>query len=192
VRTDDFVAVDMHVAFPFFNIAVPLRPVVDASDPMLEAISEFFEPDDDDTPFLVYSATPMPWIADRGWTLMGHPPFMLRPADPAEVPTPDGLEIVEVRDAVALEQFDATMVEAYPVPELAGRRTFRPGLLDLEGWHMFLGILDGKPVGTAAAHVTSTLVDVEWISTHPRARGKRIGEALTWAATLATPSCPPC
>lgn len=190
IRTDEFVAFDSHTAFPFFNIAVPLRPIVDVNDRLLDEIAEFFAPDDDDTPFLVYQATPMPWLGDRGWTLMGHPPLMLRPAGPADVPAPAGLEVVEVHDEQTLEAFDRTMVEAYPLPELSGRRNFRPELLDLEGWHMWVGMLDGEPVGTAAAHVADTLVDVEWISTQPSARGKRVGEALTWAATLADPDLP--
>jgi len=63
-------------------------------------------------------------------------------------------------------------------------------VLDLEGWRMWLGVVDGEPVGTAAAHVTDTLVDVEWISTKEAYRGRRIGEALTWAATLAAPELP--
>ena len=82
------------------------------------------------------------------------------------------------------------MIEAYPVPGVQGRRMFHAGLLELPGWHMWLGMLDGEPIGTAAAHVTDTLVDIEWISTMPSARGKRVGEALTWAATLAAPDRP--
>ena len=189
-RTDDFVAIDGHSPFPFFNVAVPLRPIVDPADTVLDEIAAQFTPDNEGTPFLIYSGTPMPWLGDRGWTPMGHPPVMLRPAGPADVPAPAGLEIVEVRDDATLEIFDRTMVEAYPVPEVAGGRNFGVGLLDLAGWHMWLGTLDGEPVGTAAAHVTDSLVDVEWISAMPRARGKRIGEALTWKATLAAPELP--
>jgi GNAT superfamily N-acetyltransferase len=189
-RTAEFVAFDSHVPFPFMNIAVPLRPIVDAADPLIDEIATFFAPDDDSTPFLIYSALPVPSLTDRGWVLMGHPPFMLRPPAPADVPRPDGLEIVEVHDDAALEAFDRAMVDAYPIPELVGRRTFHAGLLELPGWHMWLGLLDGEPVGTAAAHVTESLVDVEWISNHPRARGRRIGEALTWAATLIAPDLP--
>lgn len=190
LRTREFVAFDTHTPFPFFNGAVPLRPIHDARDPMLDEISEFLEPDEENTPFLIYSGTPLPDLRSRGWTLMGHPPFMLRPAGPADVPAPDGLEIVEVRDAETLEAFDRTLVEAYPVPPLRGRRTFWPGILELPGWHMWLGLLEGQPVGTAAARVTESLVDVEWISTMPSARGRRIGEALTWTATLAAPELP--
>jgi hypothetical protein len=121
---------------------------------------------------------------------MGHPPLMLRPAAPAEVPSPPGLEIVEVRDEEALARFDETMIAAYPVPEMAGRRQFGPGVLDADGWHMWLGMVGDEPAGTAAAHVTDAFVDVEWISLHEGHRGKRIGEALTWAATLVRPDLP--
>ena len=190
VRTAEFVAFDSNVPFPFMNCAVPLRPIVDAADPLLDEIAAFFEPDDEDTRFLLYSLTPTPSLAARGWTLMGHPPLMLRPLGPAEAPKPDGLEIVKVTDPDMLATFDATMVAAYPVPPLQGRRTFGEGLLDLASWHMWLGRLDGEAVGTAAAWVTDTHVDVEWISTMPSERGKRVGEALTWAATLAAPDKP--
>jgi acetyltransferase (GNAT) family protein len=190
LRTPDFVAFDTHTPFPFFNGAVPLRPIHDPNDPMLDEIDAFLPPDEENTPFLIYSGTPLPDLRGRGWTLMGHPPFMLRAAGPADVPKPEGLEIVEVRDAETLEVFDRTLVEAYPVPPLRGRRTFHPGIIDMPGWHMFLGLLDGEPVGTAAARVADTLVDVEWISTMPSARGRRIGEALTWAATFAAPELP--
>ena len=66
-----------------------------------------------------------------------------------------------------------------PVPEFSET----PGELPT-GWRLWLAVLDGEPVGTAAAHVTDAFVDVEWISLRPEARGRRIGEALTWKATL--------
>jgi hypothetical protein len=39
-------------------------------------------------------------------------------------------------------------------------------------------------------HVHGGLNDVEWISTRPEARGRGIGAAVTWAATLADPALP--
>ena len=188
-RTDEFVAYDSHAPFPFVNVAVLLRPVHDADDSVLDEITDFFEPDDG-TPFLVWSATPTPSFEARGWSLMGHPPLMLRPSGPADVPRPEGLDIVDVRNDQTLARFDQTMIESYPVPEMEGRRQFNEGVLDAHGWHMWLGMVDGRPVGTAAAHVTDAFVDVEWISTHADFRGRRIGEALTWAATLVAPDRP--
>jgi len=190
VRTAEFVAFDSNVPFPFMNCAVPLRPIHDPADPLLDEITEFFAPDDEGTPFLLYSLTPVPSLESRGWMLMGHPPLMFRPVGSADVPAPIGLEIVKVTDPALLATFDTTLVEAYPVPPLRGRRTFREGLLDIPTWNMFLGRIDGEPVGTAGAWVTDAHVDVEWISTMPSARGKRVGEALTWAATLTAPEKP--
>jgi GNAT superfamily N-acetyltransferase len=189
-RGPDFVAFDSGAPFPFVNAAVLLRPVQDPDDPVLDEIASFFAADEDDTPFLVWSATPMPSLAARGWSLMGHPPLMLRPAGPATVPTPDGVEIVRVQDEETLARFDTTLIEAYPVPEMRGRRQFARGVLDAPGWHMWLATVDGRGVGTAAAHVTGAFVDVEWVSLRPEHRGRRIGEALTWTATLVAPELP--
>jgi hypothetical protein len=189
-RSAELVAFDSHSPFEFFNVAVPLRPLHSPDDPLVDEIAEFFAPDDENTPFLIYCGTPTPDLRSRGWTLMGHPPCMLRPAAPVTPPAPEGLEILEVRDESTLEVVDRTLVEAYPIPQLRGRRTFSPGLLDVPGFRVWLGVLDGEPVGTAAAHVSDALVDVEWISTKSSARGRRIGEALTWAATLAAPELP--
>ncbi len=189
-RSSDFVAFDSGAPFPFVNAAVLLRPVHDPDDPLFDEITAFFATDAGDTPFLVWSATPTPSLAARGWTLMGHPPLMVRPAGPAEVPTPEGVEIVPVHDPESLAAFDTTLIEAYPVPEMRGRRHFGDDVVDAPGWHMWLAMADGRPIGTAAAQVTESFVDVEWISLRPEHRGKRVGEALAWAATLAEPSLP--
>jgi GNAT superfamily N-acetyltransferase len=190
VRTPDFAACDAHMPFAFSNAAVLLRPIHEPDDPVIDALAAFFAPDDERTPFLVWSATPTPSFAGRGWSLIGHPPLMLRPALPAQPAAPDGISIVEVTTAEQLAVFDATVVEAFPVPEMAGRRMFPDGVLAAPGWRTWLGLMDGKPVGTAAAHVSDAFVDVGWISTHPDARGRGVGEAMTWTATLAAPEKP--
>jgi hypothetical protein len=189
-RTDELVMMDAHEPSPFSNVATLLRPVLDPSDPIIDEIARFYAPDDEGTPFLVWSPTPTPSFAARGWSLVGHPPLMVRAPGPADVPEPEGLEIVEVRDAEALAAFDRTMVEAFPVPEMAGRRLFADGVLGTPGWSMWLGVVDGEPIATAAAHVTDSIVGVEWISTVAAHRGRGIGEALTWKATLAQPELP--
>lgn len=86
--------------------------------------------------------------------------------------------------------FQETIIDAYPVPGMRGRTIFGEGVFDAPGWRMWLGLLDGQPIGTAAAYVTDAFVDVEWISARAEARGRCIGEALTWAATLAEPGLP--
>jgi hypothetical protein len=190
MRTEAFVAYDSHVPNLWQNIAVLLHPVVDPKDPVLDELRAFFAPDEEQTAFLLMSATHTPNLAARGWTPLGHPPLMMRPPAPATPPAPDGLEIVEVRDAETLTTFNETMIAAFPVPEMQGRRGYERPIVDVDGYRMWLGRLDGEPVGTSAAHVTDTFVDVEWISVMPNARGRHVGEAMTWKATLARPEVP--
>lgn len=141
---------------------------------------------------LLLSAFPTPDLRRDGLHLVGHPPFMVRPAGgvaPAPVP---GLEVRPVTDAATLEMFERTLIEGYPVPDMdAGNvpTLFPPGYLDGTS-HAFLGLVDGVPVGTSASHVAAGVNHVEFIATLPEARGRGIGAALTWAATVARPDLP--
>jgi hypothetical protein len=54
----------------------------------------------------------------------------------------------------------------------------------------WVGYLDGRPVACSGAHVTDACVDVEYVACHEAARGRGIGAALTWRATLADPTKP--
>jgi GNAT superfamily N-acetyltransferase len=143
-------------------------------------------------PFLLWGGFPIPDLSERGWGLMGHPPLMLRPAGGDLPPVPDGLEITPVHTVDELEEFTTTLVEAFPVPELAGLPLggYGPALLDVDGWNLWVGRIDGRAVATAAAWVHGGLVDVEWISARPETRGRGVGAAVTWAATMADPARP--
>jgi hypothetical protein len=94
-----------------------------------------------------------------------------------------------VRTVDDLEQFTTTLIEAFPVPELVGLPLggYGPALLDVDGWNLWVGRIDGRPVATAAAWVHGGLVDVEWISARPETRGRGVGAAVTWRATMADP-----
>jgi hypothetical protein len=192
VRTDRFVAVDGTTPFPFQNCAVPLRPFGEGEVPDLLAEIEAFYGSRPGGPYLLWCGFPTPALADRGWQLMGHPPLMFRPPGGEATTLPAGLEIVEVRTAAEVEEFATTMVEAYPVPELAGvpYGGFGPGLVDIPGWRMWIGRLDGRPVTTSAGHLHAGVNDVEWIANRPEARGRGIGAAMTWLPTLTDPTLP--
>src|SRR5262249_8553047 len=131
-------------------------------------------------------------LSDRGWTLIGHPPLMLRPVGGEAPPLPEGLEIGPVRAVDDLDQFTTTLVEAFPVPELESLPLGGdgPARLGVDGWHMGVGRIDGRPVATAAAWVRGGVVGVEWISARPETRGVGVGAAVTWAATMSDPTRP--
>jgi hypothetical protein len=192
VRTDRFVAIDAGTPFSWQNCVVPLRPF--GSDEVGDVIGEaeaFFRAREGG-PFLLWGGFPIPDLSERGWGLMGHPPLMLRPAGGDLPPVPGGLEITPVRTVDELEEFTTTLVEAFPVPELAGLPLggYGPALLDVDGWNLWVGRIDGRAVATAAAWVRGGLVDVEWISARPETRGRGVGAAVTWAATMADPTRP--
>jgi hypothetical protein len=45
-------------------------------------------------------------------------------------------------------------------------------------------------VATSAAYVHDGMTDVEWVSSRPETRGRGVGAAVTWAATLVDPALP--
>jgi hypothetical protein len=192
MRTDRFLAIDATTPFPWQNCVVPLRPFgTDEVDDVIGEAEAFFRARDGG-PFLLWGGFPIPDLSGRGWTLMGHPPLMLRPAGGEAPPLPEGLEIVAVRTVEDLEAFITTLVDAFPLPELAGLPLggYTEAVLDVDGWNLWLGRIDGRPVATGAAWVHGGIVDVEWISARPETRGRGVGAAITWAATMTDPSRP--
>jgi hypothetical protein len=172
----------------FDNAAVLRRPL--SNDELSEAIDTahvFFPPD---RPWLLLSAWPLPDLAEAGLSLMGHPPFMMRPAgDPANRREgPEGFEIRPVTPDDAAT-FGVTLEAGFGMPG-AATSPWSDGRLFADDVKAHIGYLDGEPVGTAAAFLAHGIVDVEMISCVERCRGKGIGEALTWKATLANPSQP--
>lgn len=188
-RWDDAAAADAGSPVFFDNMAVLLRPpaYTDLAD-VLTRLDGFYAAG---THVSLLSAWPTPDLAtvSPGWELMGHPPLMLRPAGGTAPPPPAGLEIVPVTDGHGLEGFVATLMAAFEMAPADGMPLADPRILG-GPLRFFLGLLDGMPVATAGARLGHGLVDVEWVATLPDARGRGIGAALTWAATLADPALP--
>ncbi|MFG3439420.1 hypothetical protein ACGF0J_19450 [Nonomuraea sp. NPDC047897] len=183
---------DLAVADPaspvlFDNAAVLLRPppYVDLAD-VVRRVAEFYPPE---RHFVFLSAWPTPDLSGAGLLLMGHPPFMLRPPGGTPPPIPQGLRIVPVTGQESLDDFVRTLVRAYPLPEARG--TVLGDVRVLRGpVRLFVGYDGDRPVATSGARLGHGIVDVEWVSTLPSHRRRGIGAALTWAATLVSPTLP--
>lgn len=183
---------DLAVADPaspvlFDNAAVLLQPpaYVDLGD-VVRRLLDWYPPE---RHFVFFSPWPTPDLTGAGLRLMGHPPLMVRPAGGTAPPAPPGLHIVEVTDEGTLEDFVRTLVEAYPMPSAGNTVLADPNVLG-GPIRLFVGYFDGKPVATSGARLGHGIVDVEWISCRSAWRGRGIGAALTWAATLADPGTP--
>jgi hypothetical protein len=191
VRTDELVFGHRGLPHPVLNQCVLLRPatVVDR-DVLIEQLARCLS---FGSPVSLWSAWPVPDLGGLGWVLGGHPPFMVRPAgEPSPAPTlPAGLEIEEVVDDEGYATFVRIAADAF---EMGGVRGMADRVWDTRlagvGWRLWLGRLDGEPVATAAGFVSRGVNLVEIIATLPPARGRGVGAAVTWAATLADPASP--
>jgi GNAT superfamily N-acetyltransferase len=185
LETDDVVAVDTGADFFLANGAALRHPVRDDRLPAIaDALHDFYAAGPG-VSWVLMSAWPIPPIARMG--LVGHPPFMIRSPGGAAPPLPAGLEIREAVTEADMVDF-ARALEGYPAPHTD---VFANGrLVDVPGMHWYVASLDGRPVGCSAAHVGDACVDVEFVATHEDARGRGIGAAVTWAATLADPAKP--
>jgi hypothetical protein len=169
---------------PFGNIAHLAGPLsVSEASELVEALRIFYEAGTGG-PYLLFAALPTPDLGELGLVLGGHPPMMIRPAGTA--PANDtGLRIETVRDAAQLADFERTMIEAYPTPELAPfgsqARLFADPLLDTN-WTLYVGYEDDRVVATSAAFVTDDVVAVEMVAARDECRGRGYGLAITAAA----------
>lgn len=109
-----------------------------------------------------------------------EPAMVLELGERVEVEAPPGLEVVSVRDRKTLGSWvevwtgraNERIVELRTATGLDGAATFQ---------HL-LGLLDGRPVATAAVHRGSRAAEIGHVVTHADARRRGIGAALTAAA----------
>lgn len=185
---EDVVALDTGSEFFRANGAVLRKPLRESAlRAALGRVHEFFR-GTTGGPWIVLSAWPTPDLRDDGFSLVGHPPFMLRPIGGEAPPDPPGLRIVEARDPAALRDFANALEAGYPAPDATVLA--HPELATLDDLHLWVGYLDERPVATAAAHRAPACTHVEYVSTLADVRGHGVGAALTWRAALVDPTLP--
>jgi GNAT superfamily N-acetyltransferase len=177
----------------FGNVVVVRRPVADRDWPALARRIHDFYAGHDGGPYIVFSAWPTPDLAGHDFGRVGHPPLMYRPVGPVLDDPLAGFELRPVTDAATADDYERTLVEAYPDPALqpyGGRRFVAGDSWSAPGWHHWVGYLDGAAVATSSAYVGPHHIDVEMISARPEVRGRGVGRAMTAAATVVAPDRP--
>ncbi len=183
--------IDASPSLPFTNRAVLERPI-DDDRAVLERIREFYAAGPA-TPYLIDSAWPTPDLEPLGYTRVGHPPLMLRPADLEFPPPPPELRIVAVDDEHTAFDFERALVDGYPVPQLQPMKdvaVVTPAALTAPDWYHFVGYVDDEPVVCGSGYAGARLVHIDNIATLESVRGRGYGVALTAAASLVDPSKP--
>ncbi|HZA75171.1 MAG TPA: hypothetical protein VE623_02145 [Acidimicrobiales bacterium] len=189
-RTDDVFLADAASPVPYFNQAIPARPLAGLDDPVLDVIDRFFETGGH--PATVLSIWPTRDLSTRGWSLIGHPAVVVRAPGPTSYEPPPGLA---VRVATSPEVFAAAervAVDGYPLHgarDLPMGSVFPPSLADT-GLVVRLGLLHGEAVGVGNRFTGHGLVNLCLAATLPAARRRGVWEALVWSRVLDAPDLP--
>jgi GNAT superfamily N-acetyltransferase len=169
------------------NNATCLRPPDGSSERSLaDRLSAFF----DVSPgggFEVWTMWPTPELSLSGFA-SSRVPGMIRDAG-GEVPSlPEGLRVHEVEDPSGLADAEDVIDEVFGAQ--AGRGgSLRDGILD-DDFRIWVGYAEDRPVATSTAYISDGFVGIYAVATREGARGRGVGEALTWAATLCRPDLP--
>ena len=108
-----------------------------------------------------------------------YPGMVLHPIP--ELPTPrEGVTVVAIPEA-SLDEFTNIVEEGGLSAELA-HRLISPSFAADPDIQLFVGRLDGTPVGTSIAIRSRAATGIYYVGTLPDARRRGVGIALTWAA----------
>ena len=117
----------------------------------------------------------------RGAELAGMAVDLHTLDEKASVPRGFTLSKVSDRDALATWCRIMTAVSQFPdFASLAWLEMYQDmGILDDPQWHLYLGNIDGKPVGTSGLFLAHGVAGIHGVVTIPEFRGRGVGTAMT-------------
>jgi hypothetical protein len=193
-RDGDVIIGDADSPIALFNGATLLRPLAGPDDPVLDRVDAFFASGRGTRPWSFLSAWPTPDLSARGWSLMGHPAFVARPAGALGRPLLPDVEIRQVEAESELATFDRVVVDGYPLEEANGLprgSAFPPAFLG-SGMRCRIGYVDGEPAAAGASFVAHGIVNLCMGATLPNARRRGVWGALVQARMAEAADLPAC
>jgi hypothetical protein len=141
---------------------------------------------------MVLAAWPTPILASRGWQLVGLPLFVVRAPGPHETPTPPGVTVVRVDNAVELAMAERVAIDGYPLPEAEGLPAYSLlGTSLLDGpLRIRVAYVDGRPAALGSGHTGHGVVNLCLAATMSAARRRGAWRSLVWARVDDAPDLP--
>lgn len=179
---------------PYFNEALLLCPVLDASDPVLDEIDAFYAASDAPA-WALLSAWPTPSLQPRGWQLGGHPAFVVRtpgaPLRPAASRPSIDLDVRRATGAADVAAAERVFAEGYPIDEAVGRPgAALPSSLCGTDVSVRVAAVNGADVAVGMGYVAHGCVNLCGAATLPEARGTGAWGALVRARVDDAPELP--
>jgi ribosomal protein S18 acetylase RimI-like enzyme len=131
-------------------------------------------------------------LAPHGFSVWRKEPWFYRAAGPLAGSSPPELEIVVVRTPEEVVELEAASFRGFgSEDDVIEPGTFHPpAILDDGAMHMFIGRVDGRPVGASMGYAFDDAVGVFGVATIASARRRGYGAALTRAAMLTDTGLP--
>lgn len=188
-RSDGLALADSGGPVMYTNQAVLLHPLLTPDDARLDEIDRFFT---GPHPAIVLSAWPTPNLTPRGWQLIGHPMFVVRAPARHDTPSPPGVTVVPVDDAVELAVAERVAIDGYPLPEAADLPAYALFGTALLGGPVRIRIayVDGRPAALGSGHTGHGVVNLCLAATMATARRRGAWRSLVWARVDDAPDLP--
>ncbi len=132
-------------------------------------------------------------LENSGFHDWRHEPWFLCAGPlPSGDETPRELEIVRVATADEVEEFEAVSVRGFEneAATITPGRIHPPAILDEPRMVLWLGQVEGKPIGAAMSYRTDEAVGIFGVTTIASTRRRGYGTALTRAAMLVDSGLP--
>jgi hypothetical protein len=191
--TDDVFLADADCPVPYLNQAILARPLTTAADPVLDRIESLFAAGRH--PVTLLSVWPTPDLGPRGWSLLGHPAFVLRaPGAPPYTRAATGAapSVQVVRTEAEIAAAERVAIESYPLVMARGLppgAVLAPALLET-ALRMRIGLLEGRAVAIGNNFVARGVNNLCLAATHPAARRRGVWERLLWSRVADAPDLP--
>jgi hypothetical protein len=193
-RTPDVALAASRCVVPYYNEALLLRPLRGDDDEVLAEIDRFYAASAAPA-WVLLSAWPTPALDARGWSLVGHPAFVIRtPGASLRPPAPRPRVGLAVRRAATAEDIataERILVEGYPLDEAVGHvgAALPESLVDSDV-SVRIASVDGSDVAVGVGYVAHGCVNLCGAATLPAARRTGAWGALVRARVDDAPALP--